>query len=79
LLCEHGLNIDAKGKWKRMALHQNVYWENDRWVKFGMLDILKYLLAKGADPSLKDVDGANAFYLAKKAGNTAALKVLNSI
>jgi hypothetical protein len=79
LLCEHGLNIDAKGKWKRTALHQNVYWENDRWVKSEMFNVLKYLLAKGADPSLKDVDGANTFDLAEKAGNTAALEILNNI
>lgn len=78
LLCQHGLNIDAKAKWKRTALHQNVYWENDRWIKYGMKDVLKYLLEKGADPNLKDVDGANAFDLAEKAGNIAALEILNN-
>lgn len=78
LLCKEGLNIDAKGKWKRTALHQNVYWEDEMWMESKMERVLLFLLEQGADPNLKDVDGLNAFDLAEKAENKSALNVLKN-
>ncbi|WP_196889030.1 DUF4274 domain-containing protein [Aureivirga sp. CE67] len=77
LLCNKGLHIDVSAKWKRTALHQNVYYENDNWVTSKMSVTLEFLLEKGANPFLKDIDGLDAFDLAKLIKNDAALEILN--
>jgi ankyrin repeat protein len=44
----------------------------------GNLEIAKLLLAKGADPNMKDRSGASALSLAKEKGNKAMLELLSA-
>jgi ankyrin repeat protein len=51
--------------------------ETLRWqVNEGPPDIVKHLLAFGADPDLKDESGANAYALAKQRGDAAIIDIL---
>lgn len=42
----------------------------------GQLEVVRVLLEYGADPSLKDVDGDNAYIFALRNGHTAVAELL---
>jgi ankyrin repeat protein len=44
----------------------------------GDMEMVKVLMAKGADPSMRGPGGANALSLAKDAGKADVLKLLES-
>ena len=59
LLAEHGAELNAQDKKGRTPLHRATY--------EGQVDAVEALLAAGADPSIPNKSGKNAFAIARKA------------
>ncbi len=68
LLLEWGAPVNAVGRRGRSALHYAA--------AAGHIEVMRVLLAHGADPGLTDEAGATPLDLARKAGKTAAARLL---
>ena len=44
----------------------------------GNIEVVQVLLAHGADPALKDIDGDNAEFFAREAGHTAVADLIKA-
>ncbi|MBZ5710167.1 DUF4274 domain-containing protein [Nannocystis pusilla] len=78
LLLERGMNIDIKGQWSRTALHDAAFCDPAYWLSAGMEEHTRLLLAMGADPHAKDVDGKTPLALAEMIGNKPAAELLRA-
>lgn len=70
-LVDHGGDVNARGVKQRTAIMAAA--------AFNKADVAKWLLVKGADATLKDDDGYDAFDIANENNNTEVLKVLKAV
>lgn len=68
----YGVDVNARDSVGRTALA--VAAESDSW-----LDLVKHLVAKGADPGIPDIDGCTAMGAAKNRGNTKTAAYLDTL
>jgi ankyrin repeat protein len=69
-LLEHGASVNASGPYGKTALHQSA--------AAGHLRVIQVLLDNGADPALRDDNGATALDLALARGKTSAADLLKA-
>jgi ankyrin repeat protein len=68
LLLKHGAKVNDQDRFGRSALMDAAF--------KGQVKTVKFLLANGANPRLKDDDGKTAWDLAKENGHTEILPLL---
>lgn len=68
ILAQDGVEIEACSSMRRTALHIAA--------EFDHVDIVRLLLAQGADLNSRDVDGSTALHLASQQGSRNALELL---
>lgn len=71
-LLEHGANPNLVDKEEHFTALMYAAAE-------GQLDVIKILLANGADPEMKDIDGDDAVKFAADNGHTAVVSLLKSV
>lgn len=69
VLLEHGISVNARGIKQRTAIMAAA--------AFNKMEVAKLLLNKGADATLKDEDGLNAFDIANENKNTEIFTLLS--
>jgi ankyrin repeat protein len=66
----HGVDANARGIKQRSAIMAAT--------AFNKVETTKLLLENGADPTMRDEDGVNAFDIANDKGNEEVLELLSS-